>query len=278
MKPSCASRRREGFLFVVLPAVDREIRAKRGVRWPRAVRESLGWEGQAMRGSATFGAVVILLSAMALGALLGSAPSGAQGSIILETATLAASPVPDRGIGGLQWLGARFSVAQPVQVDHIGTNLAGASTIFGAIVPLSGLGGLPPQPPDQIASYALASATFTAPASVADASVPLSVTLAPGNYGLVFGVGAFGASGAANLSDNNIPTSQSSLFSANLFLGPAVWLDQPTAFSGLRLFVTGTVAVPEPSAWILSTTGLAGVAAVAWRRHRRRVVSIVRPG
>jgi hypothetical protein len=223
-----------------------------------------------MRKRSAFEAFVILLSSMALSATLGSAPSRAVGATILETATLVANPVPNRGIGGLQWIGARFTVAQSVQVDHIGTNLAGASTIFGAIVPLSDPGGLPPLPPAQIASYALASATFTAPASVADMSVPLSVTLAPGNYGLVFGVGAFGASGGANLSDNNIPTSQASFFSATFVQNPSVWLDQPTGFSGLRLFATGTLAVPEPSAWILVSTGLAGVAAVARHWHRRR--------
>ena len=85
---------------------------------------------------------------------------------------LGPDPTPAMGIGGLQWIAARFTVSKSVQVDHIGVNLAGAQTIFGAIVPLSGPDGLPTFPPDQIESFALASATFTAPATAADVSGP----------------------------------------------------------------------------------------------------------
>jgi hypothetical protein len=160
------------------------------------------------------------------------------GGIIMETATLGPDPTPAIGIGALQWVGARFTVFKNVEVDHIGVNLAGAQTIFGAIVPLSGPDGLPTFSPDQIESFALAHTTFTAPAAVADLSLPLSVTLAPGNYGVVFGIGAFGAGGGANLTSGNQPTAQSSFFTAE-FLNSPIWLNQP-AFSGLRIFVLGS--------------------------------------
>src|SRR5262249_45437507 len=108
----------------------------------------------------------------------------ARADLILETATPGPNPVPGAGVGFLQWIGARFTVAQAVHLDHIGANIQSVgppSTIFGAIVPLSGPGGLPPMPPLQLESYARAGPQFPAPAAIADVSVPLSVTLAPGS-------------------------------------------------------------------------------------------------
>jgi hypothetical protein len=196
-------------------------------------------------------------TAAMLGGALGPAASRAQAGVILETATPGPNPTPAVGLGAAQWIGARFSVTQPVLVDQIGANLEGSSTIFGAIVPLSGAGGLPPMPPSQIESYALAGTSFPVTLSVADYSVPLPVSLVPGDYGVVFGVGAFGSGGGANLTTGNIPTPRASFFNA-LPINGDVWLDQPT-LSGLRLFVTGTQSVPEPSTWIMAGTGLIAV-------------------
>jgi hypothetical protein len=155
----------------------------------------------------------------------------------METATLGPNPTPAIGVAGLQWVGARFTVYKNVEVDHIGVNLAGAETIFGAIVPISGPDGLPTFPGDQIETFALAHTTFTAPASATDLSLPLSLNLAPGSYGVVFGVGPFESGGGANLTSGNQPTPQSSFFTFELFNSPN-WFDQPT-FSGLRVFVLG---------------------------------------
>jgi hypothetical protein len=200
---------------------------------------------------------------------VGSSP--ARGGIILETATLGPNPTPAIGLGGLQWVGARFTVTQATQVDQIGANLEGASTIFGAIVPL-GPDGLPTMPPSKIESFALAGASFTVTLTVADVSVPLSVALAPGSYGVVFGVGAFGAGGGANLTGGNIPTSQSSFFSQTPLVGD-VWLDRPD-LSGLRIFVIGTQSVPEPSTWIMTGTGLIAIIGAGLRRRADTSTSI----
>jgi hypothetical protein len=210
--------------------------------------------------------IALTLFTMAtLGGASGLASARARADIILETATLGPDPTPAHGLGGLQWIGARFSVTQTVLVDQIGANLEGAGTIFGAIVPLSGPGGLPSMPPSQIESYALAGTSFPVTLSIADVSVPLSVLLAPGDYGVVFGVGPFGAGGGANLTGGNIPTAESSFFIA-LPIDQDVWLDQPT-FTGLRVFVTGTLSVPEPSTWVMAATGLiAGICTVLRRR------------
>ncbi len=208
---------------------------------------------------------LILITAAVLGVACGVGSSPARGGIILETATLGPNPTPAIGLGGLQWVGARFTVTQATQVDQIGANLEGTSTIFGAIVPL-GPDGLPTMPPSKIESFALAGTSFTVTLTVADVSVPLSVALAPGSYGVVFGVGAFGAGGGANLTGGNIPTSQSSFFSQTPLVGD-VWLDQPT-FSGLRIFVIGTQSVPEPSTWIMTGTGLIAIIGAGSRRRR----------
>jgi hypothetical protein len=212
-----------------------------------------------MRRLTIFGVAPALVAAATLGP--GSCP--ARAGIILETATPGPNPTPAAGVGGLQWVGARFSLTRPVQVDHIGANLEGASTIFGAIVPLSGPGGLPLLPPSQIESYALAGTAFPVTLSVDDYTAPLSVSLAPGDYGLVFGVDAFGAGGGANLTGGNIPTSQASFFSA-LLLNGDIWEDRPD-LSGLRLFVTGTQAVPEPPTWISAGVGLIAAIGAALR-------------
>jgi hypothetical protein len=213
-----------------------------------------------MKTRTTIFASMVALSWLTLGA-------GARADLILETAEPGPNPTPAIGIAALQWIGARFTVTQTVQVDHIGANLEGANTIFGAIVPLSGPGGLPQMPPSQIESYALAGTAFPVTLSVADYSAPLAVSLAPGDYGVVFGVGPFGSSGGANLTDGNIPTSQASFFSALPFFGD-VWLDR-SDLSGLRLFVTGTQAVPEPSTLGVGALGAVAFIAYGWLRHRR---------
>jgi hypothetical protein len=205
-------------------------------------------------------------------------PSIARADLILETATPGPPPTTAIGVGGIQWLGARLTIAQTVLVDHIGCNLSGAGTVFGAIVPLSGLTGLPPSPPDQIVSYALAGTSFNAPGTLSDVSVPLSLTLGPGSYGVVFGIGLFGSSGGANLSTNNVATSQASFFAMDP-AGPnnsLIWLDRPDLnATPLRIFVTGTRIVPEPSSLIMASLGLLSLAVVAPRRLRRTAQACV---
>jgi hypothetical protein len=109
---------------------------------------------EAMRRQSRIRIALTLVTAVVFGGAAGPASSRARAGIILETATLGPNPTPAIGVAGSSWIGARFSVTQPVLVDHIGANLQGAETIFGAIVPLSGPGGLPSLPPSQIESYA----------------------------------------------------------------------------------------------------------------------------
>jgi hypothetical protein len=77
--------------------------------------------------------------------------------------------------------------------------------IFGVIVPLSGRAGFPPGV-ELSGTNVLAETTYTPPASsdfvVNDYQMPLSVTLQPADYGLVFGTGEFGATSTASFTNN----------------------------------------------------------------------------
>ena len=86
-----------------------------------------------MHGHSALRVTGISLLLTVLGAALASGPAPADGATILETATVGTPPTTLIGIGGLQWLGARFTIAQQVQVDHIGT--CGGQTV--TYVPLS---------------------------------------------------------------------------------------------------------------------------------------------
>jgi hypothetical protein len=118
-----------------------------------------------------------------------------------------------------EYLGARFQVLAPTLVDHIGGHLSGISgQIFGAIIPLSGPTDLPSS--STVAPIALAATTFMPPNPSNDVLVPLSVTLAPGWYALIFGSHEFGATGVGLLANDNTDTAQTGMalgFAITLF-------------------------------------------------------------
>src|ERR1700722_19022365 len=110
--------------------------------------------------------------------------------------------------GGSLFVGASFTVTAPTTLTSIGASFgdtaltAGSGSIFGAIVSVDPITGLPTQPVENLTSVALADAVFT-PTADGDTTAALSVTLAPGTYGLVFGSGLFGATGVADLLSGN---------------------------------------------------------------------------
>jgi hypothetical protein len=166
---------------------------------------------------------------------------------ILESAILGPSgQAVGPTIWGQQFLGARFHLSRPVQVTSVGGHVASDSgeTLFAAIVRLAGPLGLPAFAPRTIESAALASAVFRPPLPSADTFIPLSVSLGPGDYALVFG-GAdsaanflpFGATGTGTMAVTNVanPT-------ASYILGDSVrWLD------GLDLAATRFVIEADTS-------------------------------
>ncbi len=136
-------------------------------------------------------------------------------SVTLESAPLDAPNF----IGGLsvipsQFLGWRFQVTDTLQVTDIGGHLGSTSPnneIFGAIVSLSEPNAFPQSNPFQPGEV-LAATTLNPSFPTNDVTVPLSVTLNPGNYALVFGSGLFGASGDAYMPYNDTANEAASLF------------------------------------------------------------------
>ncbi len=195
--------------------------------------------------------------------------AGAQ-NLILDSATMGA---PGQNVGFVigndqpfdQYLGARFQVTATTVVDHIGGHLGKnpfpTGDIFGAIVPLSGPTALPAS--TTVASIALAHTLFTPPVISNDILVPLSVTLKPGWYGLVFGSDEFGATGAGFMPFDNTDTSQASYF----FRNPATGDWTVGTLQNVRFVVTGVSAVPAPSALAVAVIG-ALFLAVGFRRRR----------
>jgi hypothetical protein len=132
-------------------------------------------------------------------------------------------------IDGSQYFGVDFTITSQSQVTGVGGSIISdaqnSGSIFGAILPLIGSTAFP-NSPLQLQASALGGVTVF-PTSTPDAFAPLSLTLPPGNYALVFGGGTsanpgpFGASGSAvavGLEDTSV--------SAPVYIvsqGPDIW-------------------------------------------------------
>lgn len=117
----------------------------------------------------------------------------------LESATFGPTPLGGGpSIISAQFSGARFSLATTFEVSAVGGALQSSGApgdIFAAVVRL-GPSGLPQGLPFNTGEV-LASTIFNPGTPGSDLLVPLSVSLPPGDYGLVVGTGLFGASGEA---------------------------------------------------------------------------------
>lgn len=126
---------------------------------------------------------------------------------VFESATLGPTG-HNQGLSLLpnQFLGTRFSLTEPTRITAIGAHLfTVAGSVWGAIIPLSSPGALPPDGFD-VEAEALASALFGATAGGLSEDVvePVDVILAPGDYALVFGAGGlFGSTGTGAMTFNN---------------------------------------------------------------------------
>lgn len=186
-----------------------------------------------------------------------------QGTIIHQSALLGTT-----GQGGgvslysNQFLGSRFTISgAAVNVESIGGHMYNFSgSLFGAIVSLSGPNALPSGNPFDLTT--LASTNFTGPFPSADILTPLSVTLSPGDYAVIFGSGQFGASGSGAMPNNNTDLPGASYF----FWTGYNW--QNGGFTKARFVVEGTV-IPEPTTFLLFGMGLLGIVAYGWRRKRQ---------
>lgn len=195
-------------------------------------------------------------------ALLVVAAGPAEGVIIHESATL--GPIGQTSgwtAGPTQFLGSRFHVNAFVKVTAVGGHLwssltVGNQLLFAAIVALTGPAALPSGKPFDDGTL-LAVTTFDPGFPSSDILTPLSVTLAPGDYALIFGSGLFGATGDGAMAFNNpdIP-GQASYFTWRSL----AWLDG--GISNVRFVVVGQIlggtadfALSPPSGTYLDTQG-----------------------
>jgi hypothetical protein len=195
--------------------------------------------------------------------------------IIFESASLGVTGVqfPGSAIAPAQYIGVRFEIDQTTIVSavggHISSNPNVHQDLFAAIVPLAGATAVPAESPGTFSPLAVT--TFLPPILSDDIRVPLSVTLDPGWYALIFGSGRFGATGEGALISNGAPLpgiSQASFFHASspfLLAPPPNW-QAVSSQVGTRYVVEG-VAVPEPSSVLLFTGG-AGALLLLLRRPR----------
>jgi len=174
-----------------------------------------------------------------------------------------------RGPFSPQFLGWRFEVDNTLQVTDIGGHLASSGSIFGTLVSLNNPNALPqgsPFLPEEV----LASTTFTVGFPSRDITTPLSVTLAPGNYALIFGAELFGATGSGLMPNNNFD-----LPGASYFIWGTLNADDPTAWyntpsGNARFVVRGqTVDVIEPSS-LLGIGMVLGIGAIRQRNSFRK--------
>lgn len=218
---------------------------------------------------------------LSLAAIITNSPTAS--SVTLESATLGSlSGLPGYSIDDYQFLGWRFQINETLQVRNIGGHFAGYADreIFGAIAPLSDLTALPQGIPEDLEELSLAATTFSVPSNDNDPNTssvvlltPLSVTLTPGYYALIFGSGLFGASGSDAMP---FPESQQDFPNSSYFFASTSGVGLATTWrnggiSDVYFVVEGesisSTQVPEPSSTFgLFALGVLGTASILRRR------------
>jgi len=175
--------------------------------------------------------------------------------------TLAVSAWQDNPTGGptgggnwtvstTQFLGARFTVTSTANTTAVRATFANASgTMFAAIVPLATLATLPAGAPFNTGEV-IVSTTFTVPSGFSNPiTVPISATLSPGVYGVIFGSGLFGATGSGSMPPSVTVSGSSSFSRVSPPSTAALWQNNSSSHFKIGLATTpATSSVPVISA------------------------------
>jgi hypothetical protein len=223
---------------------------------PRAGR---GWLRAALQGVA---------AAMGMAAAL--AATTAAAGVVYESAQYTGADTGEYILNQYNVMGAEFTITQKTAVTGIGGQFGGypSDDIFGAILPVDAATGMPPGTSDNLDAIDLAHVLFSVPTAVAvDVTAPISVTLTPGTYAVVFGTNQFGATGWAGMGYQNDPVGSPTLIRS--FFSTSF---DPFYDTGVRFVVYGDVvatdAVPEPATWAMLLAGFGLIGGLL--RSRRR--------
>jgi hypothetical protein len=135
---------------------------------------------------------------------LSVAPVAGQ-EVALESATLGATGhISGSSLASAQYIGWRFQINSPLDVDAVSGHMyeSDPGGLFAAIVSLPSINAVPagaPINPDEL----VASTTFQAPFPSTEVTIPLTASLQPGSYVLIYGTNLFGATGAGAMPNFN---------------------------------------------------------------------------
>ncbi len=154
---------------------------------------------------------------------------------VFESAKLG-TPGLDHGftLSANQWLGVRFTTTEPTQVSSIGGHLTAMrpGRLFVAVFAIDG--SLPPSPPNIGDAHFVA--TFEAPEQSGEVRVPADFHLPAGDWAIVFGSGAAGASGHGAMPGKDLDIGSPHYFSKD----GSSWTDG--GFGKARFFIKGKPA------------------------------------
>jgi hypothetical protein len=187
------------------------------------------------------------------------------GDIIYESATLGQTgQIPTVALsagatsGSVYYAGSRFHIDDYVNVTAIGGHFCGDEDsdgdLFGAIVQLNGPAAFPEEFPfDFDTPGLLASTLFVPEEPSSDYRTPLSVLVEPGDYAVIFGSDALGASdghmGIPFLGQSWLPGGNA------IHAGSSFdWQNVSPSNTPCRFVVEGTI-VPEPATFLILSIG-----------------------
>jgi hypothetical protein len=136
-------------------------------------------------------------------------------TLTLESAAMGATgQAIGPSVSATNYVGWRFKLTATTAITEVGGHLGAISgNLFAAIISLTAIDAMPQGAPFADGTVK-ASTSFTPPSPSADFRTPLSTSLAPGSYALIFGSGKFNAAGTAMAAidgqANIAPTTQSS--------------------------------------------------------------------